>query len=122
MRFEEMKRRIRGLRQIACWPQMLELIERPVHRESSVWEYPVAACRAVGGAEEQALPAAAAIFCSVISIHLVDDILDEDPNGDYRRMGAGPVSNLALAFQAAAHLLLDDPAISPAIRPALQAS
>ena len=122
MRFEEMKRRVRGLRQVASWSQMIELVERPIHRETSVWEYPVAACRALGGTEEAALPAAAAVFCSVISIHLVDDLLDEDPRGDYRILGAGEVSNLALAFQAAGHLLLDDPGIPPEIRPSLQAS
>jgi geranylgeranyl diphosphate synthase, type I len=122
MRFEELRDRIRGLRQISSWPQMLELVNRAVHRESSVWEYPVAACRAVGGSEEAALPAAAAVFCSAISIHLVDDILDEDPRGDYRILGSGEVSNYALAFQAAGHLLLSDPEIPLQVRAALQAS
>lgn len=122
MRIEELRNRVRGLRQVASWPQMLELIERPVHRECSVWTFPVAACRAVGGAEEAAIPAAAAVFCSVISIHLVDDMLDEDPRGDHWFLGVGPTSNLALAFQAAGHLLLDDLRIPQEIRPALQAS
>jgi geranylgeranyl pyrophosphate synthase len=122
MRFEKLKHRVREIRQIAAWPQMLELVERPVHRESAVWEFPFAACRAVGGSEEAALPAAAAVFCSVISIHLVDDILDEEPRGDYRFLGAGQTSNFALAFQAAGHRLLDDPGIPPEIRPALQTS
>jgi geranylgeranyl pyrophosphate synthase len=122
MRFEEMKQRVRELPGIACWPQMLALVERPVPHETSVWEYPVAACRAVGGAEAAALPAAAAVFCSVISIHLVDDMLDEDPRGDHHFLGVGPTSNFALAFQAAGHLLLDAPEVPREIRPALQAS
>lgn len=121
--FEAMKQRLRNLREIARWPQALAMIDRPEHRESgSVWEYPIAACRAVGGAESDALPAAAAVFASVISIHLVDDILDDDPQGDYRWLGAGPVANLALAFQAAAHLLLEQAAVTPEVRLALQAS
>ena len=119
--FEELRSRIRGLRQIACWPEMVAFLERAISREGSIWEYPAAACRAVGGSEETAVPAAAAILCSVASIRLVDDILDDDPQGDYRFIGAGPAANLALAFQAAGHLLLDDPAIPLAIRPALQA-
>lgn len=121
MNFETLRNRVRRIPEVASWPQMLELIERTVHRESiSVWEYPVASCTAVGGREEDALPAAAAVFCSVISIHLVDDMLDHDPRGDYRRLGPGPVSNLALAFQAAGHRLLDE---TPApVRAALQAS
>ncbi len=122
MRFGEVKRRICSLHPIDAWPQALEFVGRAVDGESSVWKYPVAACRAVGGTEEAALPAAAAVFCSVASIRLVDDILDEDPRGDHRVVGAGPVANLALAFQAAGHLLLDDPEIPLEIRPALQAS
>jgi geranylgeranyl pyrophosphate synthase len=122
MRFEEMKRRVRELPGIAGWPQTLALVDRPVPHESSVWEYPVAACRAVGGAEDAALPAAAAVFCSVISIHLVDDMLDEDPRGDHHFVGAGPAANFALAFQAAGHLLLDAPEVPREICPALQAS
>lgn len=122
MKFEEMKSKVRELPGIACWPQMLALVERPVPHETSVWEYPVAACRAVGGPEGAALPAAAAVFCSVISIHLVDDMLDEDPRGDHHFLGVGPVSNFALAFQAAGHLLLDAPEVPREIRPALQAS
>jgi geranylgeranyl pyrophosphate synthase len=50
----------------------------------------------------------------------VDDLLDDDPRGHYHTIGAGPAANLALAFQAAGHLLLDDSDISAAIRPALQ--
>lgn len=123
MNFEGMRERVRNLREISRWPQALKLIDRTVHRESiSVWEYPVAACQAVGGGEDEALPAAAAVFCSMISIHLVDDILDDDPRGDYRRIGAGPAANLALAFQAAGHLLLADAAVEAEIRAAVQAS
>jgi geranylgeranyl pyrophosphate synthase len=121
MDFEELRDRVRRIPEVSAWPQMLTLIERPVHRELiSVWEFPVVACRAVGGSEADAIPAAAAVFCSVISIHLVDDMLDDDPRGDFHRLGAGPVANLALAFQAAGHRLLDQ---GPApVRAALQAS
>jgi geranylgeranyl pyrophosphate synthase len=123
MDFEAMRERVRNLREISQWPQALALVDRTVHRESvSVWDYPIAACRAVGGGEDAALPAAAAVFCSMISIHLVDDILDDDPRGDYRRLGAGPVANLALAFQAAGHLLLEDGAAKAEVRAAVQAS
>jgi geranylgeranyl pyrophosphate synthase len=120
MRFEDLKDRLQRLRPLAAWPQMLEFVDRAVSREGSIWEYPAAACLAVGGNEGPAAAAAAAIFCSVASIRLVDDILDEDPRGDYRVVGAGQAANMALAFQAAGHLLLDDPEIPPAIRPALQ--
>ncbi|HZF09835.1 MAG TPA: polyprenyl synthetase family protein [Thermoanaerobaculia bacterium] len=123
MQFEEMKARIRSLHEVAAWPEMLELIERVGYRESlSVWDYPRIACTAVGGDAAMALPAAAAIFCSLISIHLVDDMLDLDPRGDYRRLGEGRIANLALAFQAAGHRLLDDSDLPASTRSALQAT
>lgn len=123
MDFEAMKTRVRNLPEIAQWPHALEMVDRPVQRESgSVWEYPVAACQAVGGVDRDAEPGAAAVFLSVISIHLVDDMLDEDPRGDYRWLGAGTVANLALAFQAAGHQVLKQAAASAEVQVALQAS
>lgn len=121
--FDEIKERVRSASGIDAWPQMLRLTERVVHRDAlSVWDYPVAACAAVGGEAEAALPGAAAVFCSLISIHLVDDMLDDDPKGDYHRLGAGRAANLALAFQAAGHLLLDAPEVPPAVRAELHAT
>jgi hypothetical protein len=97
--FEAIKERVRAVSEISAWPQMLRLMERVGHRESaSVWDYPAAACQAVGGDAWAGLPGAAAVFCSLISIHLVDDILDEDPKGDYHKIGAGRAANLGLAF------------------------
>jgi geranylgeranyl pyrophosphate synthase len=122
LRFDHLKSLVRALPQVAAWPQMLELIERSVHRDQrSVWELPVAACRAVGGTSEAALAGAAAVFCSLLSIHLVDDMLDDDPQGDFHALGGGPAANLALAFQAAAHGVLDAPAVPPAVRAELHA-
>ncbi len=121
--FEEIKERVRAVSEISAWPQMLRLTERVVHRETiSVWDYPAAACQAVGGEIEAALAGAAAVFCSLISIHLVDDMLDDDPKGDYHRLGAGRAANLALAFQSAGHLLLDAPEVEPAVRAELHAT
>lgn len=123
MEFEMMKAQIRSLPEVSGWPEMLELIERVVHREGlSVWDYPIAACRAVGGPADAALPGAAAIFCSLLSIHLVDDMLDEDPRGDHHRLGAGQAANLALAFQAAGHRLLDASGADPRTLCRLQAT
>lgn len=123
MGFEEIKAQVRAIPEVAAWPEMLELIERVGHREGlSVWDYPVAACRAVGGAAEDALPGAAAVFCSLLSIHLVDDLLDEDPRGDHIRLGVGPAANLALAFQAAGHRLLDASGADARIRCGLHAT
>lgn len=126
MKFEQIKARVRAIAEISAWPQMVDLVERAVHREGhSLWDYPFAASLAVGGTEEDALPGAAAVFCALTSIHLVDDMLDEEPDGDYRHLGEGPTANLALAFQAAAHRVLDAAAPGAAgaeTRAALQSS
>jgi geranylgeranyl pyrophosphate synthase len=120
MRLDELKQRILALLEVSAWPQMVRLVERAVRDEpQSIWEHPAVACRAVGGSAEAALPGSAAIVCSLLSIHLVDDILDEDPHGDYREVGEGPAANLALAFQAAAHRLLENASPNPEIRAAL---
>ena len=122
MAFEEIKARLLLLVGRASWPELAAMVERPVHREAvSAWDYPILACQAVGGSPEAALPGAAAIFSAMISIHLVDDMLDGDPAGDYHRLGAGVVANLSLAFQAIGHQTLADPAVPEDIQRAIQA-
>lgn len=46
-----------------------------------------------------ALDAAAANYCMLTSIHMVDDMLDNDPNGDYHRYGIGTCANMAIVWQ-----------------------
>lgn len=122
MLFESVKNSVRALPEIAAWPELLRLIERVGYREGiSVWDYPEASCRAVGGTAVAALPAASAVFCSLLSIHLVDDMLDDEPHGDFRRLGTGQTANLALAFQAAGHRLLSDPSLDAGRSAAAQA-
>jgi geranylgeranyl pyrophosphate synthase len=87
---------------INMWEQALTLIKRAGTRKPYYWLLPVRACQAVGGTLEQAMPAAVAIACSHISIMLVDDMLDCDPRGEYRKIGSAAAANLAGAFQAAA--------------------
>jgi len=121
MSFEQMKQRVLAVPEVAAWPQMAEMVGRATYEAwRSLWDYPFIACRAVGGREEAVLPAAAAIFCSLASVHLVDDILDDDPAGDYHRLGVGNTANMALAFQAAGHQVLDDPGMDGTVRCEIQ--
>lgn len=104
-----MKERVLAIPQVAAWPEMVEMIERATHQEwRSLWDYPFIACRAMGRDDADAIPAAAAVFCSLASIHLVDDMLDQDDRGLYRTFGSGPTANMALGFQSAAFLVLDE--------------
>jgi geranylgeranyl pyrophosphate synthase len=71
------------------------MVRRIAARQPRDWLLPLRACRAVGGREGPALPVAAATACLHLSILLVDDMLDEDPRGEYRRTGCGAAANLA---------------------------
>jgi len=82
------------------------------------WDLPILSCLAVGGREADGLAGSAAIACLQISIILVDDMLDDDPRGEYRVRGSGPTANLALAFQSVAFRLLDEVTLPDEIKSA----
>lgn len=113
---EEIQQRLLSNRSVESWPEMAGLVQRSVAPDASpCWEYPVFAAIAAGGDAADAAPATAAIFCLLQSIHLVDDILDDDPDGQFHRFGVGHTANLGLAFQALAAQVLEDSSIPPSI-------
>jgi geranylgeranyl pyrophosphate synthase len=83
------------------WQKMKTILQRSASMRPRDWQLPLIACQAVGEPAEKAVPASAALACTQISIILVDDMLDDDPRGEYHRIGSGRASNFALAFQAA---------------------
>lgn len=85
---------------VKSWPEMRIAIEKTAVKHPRDWNLPVLACEAVGGEIEQAIPAVAAIGCMQMSIILIDDLIDEDPRGEYQRIGEGSAANLAIALQA----------------------
>lgn len=84
------------------WDDAQTIFRRAASGKPNHWLIPVRVCEAVGGSQEQAIPAVLAIGCAHAGILLVDDMLDDDPRGDYRRLGMPATSNLAGAFQSAA--------------------
>ena len=99
---EEIRACVLSVPEVAAWPEMAGLFNHEGAEPRPDWSLPLLACRAAGGQALAAVPGAAAVACMQISIILVDDMLDDDPRGEYRRLGAGPAANLSLAFQAAA--------------------
>ena len=83
------------------WHEMRKILQRAASTRPRDWQLPLIACQAVGTSSEKALPASAALACMQISIILVDDMLDDDPRGEYHRVGSGRAANFAIAFQAA---------------------
>ena len=99
------------------WHEMRMILERFASTRPRDWKLPLIACQSIGKPTEKAIPASAALACAQISIILVDDMLDDDPRGEYRRIGNGRASNFASAFQAAGmDALLRSRASSPVRR------
>ena len=74
--------------EVAAWPAMISVWQHYA-RNSHSWRLPELACQAVDGELQAVVPMITAVACSHISIVLVDDILDDDPKGLYRQLGAG---------------------------------
>lgn len=89
-----------GLSLTQAWPELHALLKRVLAKKERHWRIPVVVCEAVGGIPEQALAAMAALACLHTSLLLIDDLLDADPRGEYHRLGAPAVANLAAALQA----------------------
>ena len=83
------------------WPEFLSLFRRTAELKPRHWQLPFKICQAVGGNMEQALPAVVAFACAQISILLIDDMLDQDPRGEYLRIGPALAANFSATFQAA---------------------
>lgn len=94
---------------VDSWPAVQEVWQLYA-RNPSAWRLPELACQAVGGNLYQVVPLVTAVACCHISIVLVDDILDDDPKGLYRRLGAGVAANMALAFQTVAYQIVQQAA------------
>jgi geranylgeranyl pyrophosphate synthase len=122
MSLEEIVRHIRAIPEASGLPELYTVFERAKEQPQSDWRLPLVACEAVGGEPEQAMPLAAAVACLMISILLVDDILDDDPRGEHLRRGTGQAANLALAFEAAAFRLVAQAPVSPARQMAITGS
>lgn len=86
------------------WDEAQSIFRRAASGKPSHWLLPARVCEAVGGSPEQAVDAVVATGCAHAGILLVDDMLDDDPRGDYHRLGMPASSNLAAAFQSAALL------------------
>ncbi len=87
---------------IKNWGELQGLFQRAAESKPKHWLLPWYACEAVGGNLQQAMPAILAVGCSHIAIVLVDDMLDEDERGEYRKVGKPAVANMASALQAVA--------------------
>ena len=116
MHVQDVKEKVLSIPEISHWPAMTSSFEKMLDDSSRIkWELPMMTCRAVGSNTSAALSGAAAIACMQHSLVLIDDMLDEDPRGEYINEGYGNTSNVAFAFQAAAYHLIDNASLTPAL-------
>lgn len=114
--------RILNVPEFEDWEEIRDLFDPEKEYPSLDWTLPVLACQAVCGNGEAGIVGGAALACMQISIILVDDILDEDPEGEHNRIGEGQAANIALALEAAAFRLLDDSEIPNKIQASVMSS
>ena len=86
---------------LKAWPETVSLLERAASKQPRDWRLPLLACESVGGTIEQAVPASASVACALIGILLIDDMLDDDPRGEFQRIGQAQAANFASAFLSA---------------------
>ena len=107
MRQQQITSILSVLPELQDFPEILTVFKHLDPGPRPDWDLPVLASLSVGGTEEEALAGSAAIACLQISIILVDDMLDDDPRGEFRNRGYGQTANLAVAFQAVALRVID---------------
>jgi geranylgeranyl pyrophosphate synthase len=81
--------------------EMLHIFEEIAAKHPMGWDIVSIACVGVGGTVEQAIPGVAAVGCMQIALVIIDDMLDNDPQGVYRKIGSGQAANLASSFLSA---------------------
>jgi geranylgeranyl pyrophosphate synthase len=116
MNLDSLRALVLELPEVQGWPDLREFYEYGLSLPRGDWEWPLLACRAVGGDVESAAPVAAALTCMQLSITLVDDMLDHDPRGLHVRIGEGRTANIAFALQAAAYHLVHRSALELAVK------
>ena len=98
------------------WQETASLLERAASKQPRDWRLPLLACEAVGGRIEQALPASACVACALIGILLIDDMLDDDPRGEFQRIGEAQAANFASVFLTASSQAILQSQAEPAIK------
>jgi geranylgeranyl pyrophosphate synthase len=80
------------------WEEPRRVLQKFISMSPRDWRLPLITCEAVCGSGEPGLAAAAALACTQIGIILVDDMLDNDPRGEFQKIGVGQTANLAATF------------------------
>jgi geranylgeranyl pyrophosphate synthase len=98
--FAEAIHYLRESRLLCDWPVLIEIMEMMADKNPSHWKLPFVVCQALGGTQDQALPAMASMAALHTTIIMVDDLLDSDQRFESLGYSNGEVANFAVALQA----------------------
>lgn len=104
--FKKLTKKFSKIQNVKDWDEIQSVFQRAASAKPKHWLLPVRTCEAVGGGEEQALPAVMATACGHIGIILVDDMLDADPRGIHIKAGEAASANMMSALQGAAGMAI----------------
>lgn len=100
--YEQLIDKFSSLRHLKEWDEVQSIFRRAASAKPAHWLLPIHVCESVSGNQAQAFPAMLAVACSHIGIVLIDDMLDADERGEYRKLGEPAVANIASALQSVA--------------------
>jgi len=98
------------------WGEMLDIFEEMAANKPAGWDIVTISCSSVGGTIEQAVPGVAAAGCMQIGLIILDDMLDNEPHGIYRKIGSGQAANMASAFLAAGMQVIMEEKLTPEMK------
>ena len=101
---------------VEAWSDVKSLLDHAEAMQPRDWQLPLISCQAMGGSEEDAIPACAAIACAQVGIILIDDLLDDDPRGAYHQLGVGQTANYAAALLSSALQAIHHSSAPPAVK------
>lgn len=97
---------------VQYWPWLQELITQLCGPTLAIEDHALTIGSACGGTRTQLAHTIASATALMTSIRLVDDVLDEDPDGIHHEFGEGMCSNAAVALQSVGIQVLEDMDIS----------
>ena len=93
---------ISNLPVLKAWPESEIMLDHAASKQPRDWQLPLLVCESVGEKPEQSVPASESVACVLIGILLIDDMLGDDPRGEFHRIGQAQTANFASAFLSAA--------------------
>ena len=107
MHLSEIKKYLLSIDQLKGYDEYINYVDGiPPSDQYLSYDYIFIAAKSTGGHEKIVMEAAASHLAVFLSIHLTDDILDNEPGGLHTKYGAGSVSNMAQALLACGYYLL----------------